>query len=228
PAVRAAAAGRDLQVIDATCPLVARVHTEVRRFRDRGYQVVLIGHDGHDETEGTLGEADDIQLVSTAADVAAVRPGDPERVAYVTQTTLAPDDVAGVVDALRDRFPTLVGPHAADICYATQNRQDAVKAMVGDCDLLLVVGSRNSSNTARLAEVARRAGCRAELIDDETDIDPRWLAGAHAVGVTAGASAPSALVDRVVSALSSLGPVSLEERSLRTEAVAFPLPVEVR
>ncbi len=228
PEVRAAAAVRDLQVVDATCPLVARVHTEVRRFRDRGLQVVLVGHAGHDETEGTLGEAPDIQLVSTPADVAHVRASDPSRVAYVTQTTLAPDDVAGVVDALQDRFPALVGPHAADICYATQNRQDAVKAMVGDCDLLLVVGSGNSSNTARLAEVARRAGCRAELIDDETDIEPDWLLGANTIGLTAGASAPSVLVDRVVSALSGLGPVSVSERLLKTEAVSFPLPVEVR
>jgi 4-hydroxy-3-methylbut-2-enyl diphosphate reductase len=228
PAVRAAASGRDLRVIDATCPLVSKVHSEVRRFRDRGYQVVLIGHDGHDETEGTLGEAPDVQLVSSIADVDSVNAPNPDKVAYITQTTLAPDDVATIVAALEARFPTLVGPHAADICYATQNRQEAVTAMARDCDLLLVVGSRNSSNTARLAEVAQRAGCRAEVIDDESEIDLRWLEGAKSVGVTAGASAPESLVQRVVSALGGLGPLLVEERSVRAETVSFPVPVEVR
>jgi 4-hydroxy-3-methylbut-2-enyl diphosphate reductase len=228
PAVRAEAARRGLQVVDATCPLVGKVHHEVHRFHARGYQVVLIGHAGHDETEGTLGEGPGISLVEDADDVAALTVADPERVAYVTQTTLSPDDVAGLVGALSDRFPAIVGPHAADVCYATQNRQDAVRAIAADCDLLLVIGSRNSSNTLRLAEVASRAGCRAELIEDETELRLAWLRRAATVGVTAGASAPPALVDGVVRALGRLGPLDIEERAVRTEHVNFPLPLEVR
>ncbi|MHB1536638.1 MAG: 4-hydroxy-3-methylbut-2-enyl diphosphate reductase, partial [Acidimicrobiales bacterium] len=228
PAVRQAAASRPLRVVDATCPLVAKVHAEVRRFADRGYQVVMIGHPGHDETEATLGEAADIRLVSTPDDAAEVAVDDQDRVAYITQTTLSPEDVSGVVTALRSRFPTLVGPRASDICYATQNRQAAVAAIAGDCDLVLVVGSPNSSNTQRLAEVARRFGPRAELVDDATGIDPAWLADVQTVGVTAGASAPEAIVRRVVDALAGAGPVSVEERSLMSEHVSFSLPLEVR
>ena len=175
PSVRAEAAARGLQVVDATCPLVAKVHHEVHRFHRRGYQVVLIGHAGHDETEGTLGEGGGITLVENADDVAALEVADPERLAYVTQTTLSPDDVSGLVAVLSERFPAIVGPHAADVCYATQNRQDAVQAIAADCDLMLVIGSPNSSNTVRLAEVAARAGCRAELIDDETGLRA-WMA----------------------------------------------------
>jgi 4-hydroxy-3-methylbut-2-enyl diphosphate reductase len=228
PSVRVEAARRGLQVVDATCPLVGKVHHEVHRFHQRGYQVVLIGHAGHDETEGTLGEGPGISLVEDATDVAALHVDDPDRIAYVTQTTLSPDDVSGLVALLAARFPAIVGPHAADVCYATQNRQDAVRAMAGDCDLLLVVGSGNSSNTLRLAEVANRAGCRAELIEDETELRLGWLREVSTVGVTAGASAPPALVDRVVAALGQLGPLEIEERALRTEHVNFPLPVEVR
>ena len=215
-------------VVDATCPLVAKVHHEVQRFHARGYQVVLIGHAGHDETEGTLGEGEGVTLVEDPDDIAALEVDDPERLAYVTQTTLSPDDVAGLVGGLSERFPAIVGPHAADVCYATQNRQDAVRAMAAECDLLLVIGSPNSSNTARLAEVAARAGCRAELLEDETELDLGWLRGAATVGVTAGASAPPVLVDRVVEALASLGPIEIEERAVRHEQVNFPLPVEVR
>jgi 4-hydroxy-3-methylbut-2-enyl diphosphate reductase len=228
PPVRAEAARRGLQVVDATCPLVGKVHHEVHRFQARGYQVVLIGHAGHDETEGTLGEGPGISLVENADDVAALDVHDPQRIAYVTQTTLSPDDVAGLVGLLSGRFPAIVGPHAADVCYATQNRQDAVRAMAADCDLLLVIGSRNSSNTLRLVEVASRAGCRAELIEDETELRLAWLRQTPTVGVTAGASAPPVLVDRVVAALGQLGPLDIEERSVRTEHVNFPLPLEVR
>jgi 4-hydroxy-3-methylbut-2-enyl diphosphate reductase len=228
PAVRSEAVRRGLQVVDATCPLVGKVHHEVMRFHDRGYQVVLIGHAGHDETEGTLGEGDDITLVEHADDVAALRVDDPQNVAYVTQTTLSPDDVAGLVGLLSARFPAIVGPHAADVCYATQNRQDAVRAMASECDLLLVIGSRNSSNTLRLVEVAAKAGCRAELLEDETELQLRWLNGVSTVGITAGASAPPVLVDRVVDALGHLGPLDIEERAVRSEHVNFPLPLEVR
>jgi 4-hydroxy-3-methylbut-2-en-1-yl diphosphate reductase len=228
PAVRRDAEARKLQVVDATCPLVAKVHHEVLRFHRRGYEVVLIGHAGHDETEGTLGEVDRVRLVENAEDVAALEVDDPDRLAYVTQTTLSPDDVAGLVTGLTERFPAVIGPNAADVCYATQNRQDAVQAMAPACDLLLVIGSPNSSNTLRLAEVGARSGCQTRLLDDETELDLRWLQGVTTIGITAGASAPPALVDRLVDTLAGLGPISTEERPVRTEHVTFPLPVEVR
>jgi 4-hydroxy-3-methylbut-2-enyl diphosphate reductase len=228
PKVRDEAAGRDLRVIDATCPLVSKVHHEVRRFTDKGYQVVMIGHPGHDETEGTLGEAEGITLLTTRDDVDRLEVRDPERLAYITQTTLSPDDVAGIVSELSNRYPAVVGPHAADICYATQNRQDAVTAIARDCDLVLVVGSANSSNAARLVEVAERAGARAELIEDEREVRLSWLAGARRVGVTAAASTPPHLVERAVAAFSGFGAVAVEERPTKTENVNFPLPVEVR
>jgi 4-hydroxy-3-methylbut-2-enyl diphosphate reductase len=219
---------RDLQVVDATCPLVAKVHHEVNRFEKRGYQVVLIGHAGHDETEGTLGEADGIQLIEKPQDVAELEIADPEKLAYVTQTTLSPDDVAGMVGALSERFPSIVGPHAADICYATQNRQDAVRAIAESCELLIVIGSQNSSNAARLVEVAQRAGCRAELIEDASELRLDWLRSAWTVGVTAAASAPPQLVEQLVDTLGSLGPLTIEDRAVRTEQVNFPLPTEIR
>jgi 4-hydroxy-3-methylbut-2-enyl diphosphate reductase len=228
PAVRHDADRRGLSVIDATCPLVAKVHTEVRRFSARGYQVVLIGHAGHDEIEGTLGEAPDIQIVERAADVAAVQADDPAKVAYLTQTTLAVDEASEIVDALRVRYPEIVGPHSDDICYASQNRQDAVRAIASSCDLLLVIGSTNSSNSNRLVEVARRQGCQAELLDDEDGLNLEWLANTRTVGITAGASAPPELVDRVVATLRSLGPLDVEERPVTTETVTFALPPEVR
>jgi 4-hydroxy-3-methylbut-2-enyl diphosphate reductase len=228
PAVRREAAARGFRVVDATCPLVAKVHHEVRRFHERGYQVVLIGHAGHDETEGTLGEAGGIALVEDVEDVASLEVDDPGRLAYVTQTTLSADDVADMVEALSRRFPAIVGPHAADICYATQNRQDAVRAIAPDCDLVLVIGSANSSNGARLVEVATRAGSRAELVEDELDLQLDWLRESGTVGVTAAASTPPAIVDRVVATLGGLGPIAIEERSVRAEHVNFPLPQEVR
>jgi 4-hydroxy-3-methylbut-2-enyl diphosphate reductase len=228
PAVRNEAAERELRVIDATCPLVAKVHAETRRFTRQGYSVVLVGHRGHDETVGTLGENPATTLVEDIADVEAIDVPDPERIAYITQTTLAVDEANVIVDRLRARYPSLVGPSADDICYATQNRQDAVRSLAGACDVLLVVGSRNSSNSNRLVEVAQREGCAAHLVDDEHDVELEWLLGAGTVGITAGASAPEALVDRVVDALRTLGPVTTEERAVTTEAVHFALPAEVR
>ena len=226
PAVREVARSRGMQVVDATCPLVAKVHHEVHRFTKQGYQVVLIGHSGHDETEGTMGEVDGMTLVETPDDVASLDVEDPDKVAYITQTTLSPRDVADVVDALSVRFPSLVGPHSADICYATQNRQEAVVAMAGECDVIIVVGSGNSSNASRLVEVSTRAGCQAVLVEDETHLEfAPMLEHARTVGVTAAASTPPAVVARVVNALN---PSSVEERVLRTEQVHFPLPTEVR
>jgi 4-hydroxy-3-methylbut-2-enyl diphosphate reductase len=226
PAVREVASARGMRVVDATCPLVAKVHHEVHRFSERGYRVVFIGHPGHDETEGTMGEVGGMAVVETPADVAALNVDDAEKVAYITQTTLSPQDVADVVDALSARFPSLLGPNSTDICYATQNRQEAVMAIAGECDLILVVGSSNSSNAARLVEVSARAGCAALLVEDETHLRvAHMLDDAQTVGVTAAASTPPAVVARVVAALD---PSSVEERVLRTEQVNFPLPKEVR
>jgi 4-hydroxy-3-methylbut-2-enyl diphosphate reductase len=228
PAVRSEAARRAMKVVDATCPLVAKVHRELHRFSDRGYQVVLIGHSGHDETEGTIAEREGVTLIETPEDVDRLQVKDPERLAYLTQTTLSPSDVQGVIERLSARFPAVVGPHADDICYATHNRQDAIRAIAAECDLVLVVGSANSSNAARLVEVASRSGADAELIEDETDLRIASLARASTVGLTAAASTPPVLVERVVSAMSGLGSVEVVERSLRRENVTFPLPVEVR
>jgi 4-hydroxy-3-methylbut-2-enyl diphosphate reductase len=228
PRVRIQADDLRLNVIDATCPLVAKVHHEVHRFAQRGYQVVMIGHAGHDETEGTLGESDDVTLIETAADVATLDVRDPEKIAYITQTTLAPGDVAGIVSKLGERFPALVGPHAADICYATQNRQEALVAMAADCDVIIVVGSCNSSNAARLVEVAARTGRPVHLVDGPADMRLGWLRGAGVIGVTAAASTPPGLVEDVVTTLSGLGAVRFEERAVRHEHVNFPLPMEVR
>lgn len=228
PAVRREAARRSLTVIDATCPLVAKVHSEIRRFRDRGHQLVLIGHPGHDETEGSLGEAEGIRLVETPRDVASLDLDPSRPVAYTTQTTLAPDETAETVAALRARYPGLVGPSASDICYATHNRQEAVRAIAERCDVILVVGSATSSNSRRLVEVAERAGTAAHLVDDEGDIHLAWLAEATTVGVTAGASAPEVVVGRVVRAIGGLGPLDIRTEAVRNETVAFSLPQEVR
>jgi len=228
PAVRAGADDRGLRVIDATCPLVAKVHAEARRFARQGYRLVLIGHAGHDETDGTLGEVPGIALVENEADVAGIDADDPDRVAYLTQTTLALDEVSDVVASLRSRFPALVGQAGEDICYATQNRQDAVRALARDCDAVLVAGSANSSNSNRLVEVAERAGSAARLVDDESDLDLVWLAGAGTVGITAGASTPNAVVDRLVAALAALGPVDVTERRVTDESLRFALPKELR
>ncbi len=225
PAVRAAAAQRRLNVIDATCPLVGKVHAESRRFARSGFDIVLVGHQGHEEVEGTFGEAPArTHVIGSVEEVDRVRVEDPNRVAYLTQTTLAIDETAGIVGALRERFPTLVGPVSSDICYATQNRQDAVRALASDCEVVLVVGSRNSSNSRRLVEVARRAGCSAVLIEDRADIAPELLIGCKRVGVTAGASAPETLVEGVVRALDGLGATRVGERMVAREDVHFKLP----
>ncbi len=229
PAVREEAGRRELAVIDATCPLVAKVHSEARRFASAGYEIVLVGHAGHEEIEGTFGEAPErTQVIASAEAVQSLQVDDPDRVAYLTQTTLAIDETADVLDALAARFPSLSGPSSSDICYATQNRQDAVRSLAGDCDLVLVVGSRNSSNSCRLVEVARRAGARAELIEDAAQIAPSLLREARRIGISAGASAPEIYVQGVVRALRALGDVTLSERRVAREEVHFKLPPEVR
>ncbi|HWF14736.1 MAG TPA: 4-hydroxy-3-methylbut-2-enyl diphosphate reductase [Acidimicrobiales bacterium] len=229
PAVRTAAAARqDLRVIDATCPLVAKVHHEARRYLAQDRRVVLIGHAGHEEVVGTLGEDPDrISLVQRPEDVAALAIAELDPVAYLTQTTLATDETAEVIAALERRFPRLVGPSSQDICYATQNRQDSVRDLAEQCGLVLVVGSENSSNTIRLVEVARRAGRRAELMEDASDLRLGWLEGVSTIGITAGASAPDALVSGVVDALALLGPITLSEQPIE-ESVQFSLPKQVR
>jgi 4-hydroxy-3-methylbut-2-enyl diphosphate reductase len=229
PQVRKEADRRKLNVIDATCPLVTKVHAEARRFAKLGYHIVLVGHEGHEEVEGTMGEAPEaIELITEPEDAQHINVNEGQRVAYLTQTTLAVDEANEVVRAVRRRYPTLDGPSSSDICYATSNRQEAVKILARECDLLLVIGSKNSSNSQRLVEVAEREGCPAWLIDDETDIDPDGLVGATRVGVTAGASAPEALVHRVVGALASLGPVDVHERRVVEESLQFTLPMELR
>ncbi|MEU7046484.1 4-hydroxy-3-methylbut-2-enyl diphosphate reductase [Streptomyces varsoviensis] len=229
PAVREEARGRGLEAVDATCPLVTKVHAEARRFSARGDTVVLIGHDGHEEVEGTLGEAPEHSvLVQSPSDVRDVEVPDPDRVTYLTQTTLAADETAEAVDALRARFPRLKEPPSDDICYATTNRQNALEAIVPGAGLVLVIGSANSSNSLRLVERTRRAGTAAHLIGDATGIRPGWLAGVATVALTAGASAPQALVDEVIRALSGLGPVTVQEHSTAVENVRFAPPKEVR
>ena len=230
PAVRSQAAERnDLKVIDATCPLVAKVHNEARRYASQGHHLVLIGHDGHEEIEGTLGEAPGrFHLVERPEDVQRLDLDPDQAVAYLTQTTLATDETAEIVAVLRARFPRIVAPPADDICYATQNRQDAVRAIAHRCDLMLVVGSANSSNTARLVEVARREGCRAELVEDASQLQLGWLEGAGTIGLTAGASAPDFLVEELLETLRLLGPVFLSEQATAEETVRFALPTQVR
>jgi 4-hydroxy-3-methylbut-2-enyl diphosphate reductase len=229
PDVRAEAATRELHVIDATCPLVAKVHSEARRRAEQGYHIVLIGHDDHEEVVGTRGEAPtDIDVVETPDDVARLAVPDPDRVAYLTQTTLAVDETAEVVAALRTRFPAIVAPRADDICYATQNRQEAVRHVARRAELVLVIGSQNSSNSNRLVEVAAREGARAVLIEDETCLDLRWLHGVSSIAVTAGASAPEDIVQRLVATVAGLGPVELVEEPVVHEDVRFALPQEVR
>ena len=229
PAVRSEAAARGLSVVDATCPLVSKVHAEARRFAADGYTVALIGHAGHEEVEGTLGEAPGPPCwCRRAEDVAALRPRDDERVAYLMQTTLSVDEAAEVSDALRERFPSVRAPGSDDICYATTNRQAAVRDIAAGSDVVLVAGSTNSSNSVRLVETCERAGTPAYLIDDASDIQLDWLAGASRIGLTAGASAPPAVVSEIISALSGLGPVSVSERVTTTESIRFGLPKEVR
>jgi len=226
--VRTEAERMGLQVFDATCPLVTKVHIEVARMRAAGREIIMIGHRGHPEVEGTLGQASDgMYLVETVEDVAALQVADPGNLAFVTQTTLSVDDAAAVANALRSRFPDIVEPKKSDICYATQNRQDAVKVLAPECDLVLVVGSPNSSNSNRLREVAERKGVPAYLIDDPAMIDPAWLAGAKRIGLTAGASAPEVLVRQVIDRLNELGAASVRTLPGAEENVAFPLPREL-
>ncbi len=223
--VRHEAAERGLRVFDATCPLVTKVHVEVTKMRGQGYDVIMIGHEGHPEAEGTLGQAESgMHLVESVSDVAGVVVPDPSKVAYVTQTTLSVDDAAAIVAALKERFPNIVGPKRDDICYATQNRQDAVKFMVPAVDVVIVVGSRNSSNSNRLREVAEQRDVDAYMVDGADELDPAWLAGKTRVGVTAGASAPELLVEQVIDRLRSLGARSVRQLEGIDEHVVFPMP----
>jgi len=231
--VQSEAAHRGLKVFVATCPLVTKVHMEVMRYSRDGRECILIGHQGHPEVEGTMGQYDasnggDIYLVEDENDVAKLEVKDPARLSFVTQTTLSMDDTARVIDALRAKFPDIEGPRKDDICYATQNRQDAVKQLANDCDLMLVVGSPNSSNSNRLRELAERMGTPAYLIDEAAQIDPGWLVDKNAVGVTAGASAPEVLVNDVIKRLQELGGAEPEEIAGRKENIIFSMPRELR
>ena len=229
PEVREEAARRNLATVDATCPLVAKVHAEARRFASDGYLVALIGHAGHEEVEGTLGEAPaSMALVESVADVAGLRPADSGKVAYLMQTTLAADEASNIVDAIAGRFPAATGPGSDDICYATTNRQRAVRAIAAESDLVLVAGSANSSNSVRLVETAERAGTKAYLVDGPEDIQLDWLAGVSTVGIAAGASAPPAIVGQIVAALGGLGEVQTKDVVVATETVQFGLPKELR
>jgi 4-hydroxy-3-methylbut-2-enyl diphosphate reductase len=231
--VRGEAAQRGLRIFDATCPLVTKVHMEVARYCADGRETILIGHAGHPEVEGTLGQCDAngggaIYLVESVADVEELDVRDPARLAFVTQTTLSVDDTRGIIDALRRRFPAIIGPRKDDICYATQNRQDAVKALADRCDVMLVVGSLNSSNSTRLREIAEKHGIPAYLLDDPAEIKGSWLSGKARIGVTAGASAPEILVQRVVARLQELGAEAFVEDEGQRETVSFSLPIELR
>ena len=224
-AVRAEAEARGLNVFDATCPLVTKVHVEVSKMRERGFEIVMIGHKGHPEVEGTLGQSQGgMHLVETPEDVANLQVTDPDKLAYVTQTTLSVDDAARVVDALRARFPNITGPKKDDICYATQNRQDAVKALAPQCDVVIVVGSPTSSNSNRLREVAENLGVPAYMIDSADEIQEEWVTGHNRVGLTAGASAPEILVCEVIARLNELGIVVVENLDGAQEKVAIALP----
>jgi 4-hydroxy-3-methylbut-2-enyl diphosphate reductase len=228
PMVRQEAVRRGLDAVDATCPLVTKVHNEARRFARRNDTIILIGHAGHEEVEGTLGQAPEHTiLVEHVSDVADLEIPDPARVSYLTQTTLATDATMTVVDALRERFPRLRGPASDDICYATTNRQDALRAIAEESELVLVVGSVNSSNSVRLVELARRQNIPAYLIDDVLGIQPQWLAGVGVIGLTAGASAPPQLLHRVLEALAELGPLTVEGRTVARETVHFAPPSSI-
>jgi 4-hydroxy-3-methylbut-2-en-1-yl diphosphate reductase len=224
-AVRAEAEARGLNVFDATCPLVTKVHVEVTKMRDKGLEIVMIGHKGHPEVEGTLGQSSGgMYLVETPEDVADLKVSDPDKLAYVTQTTLSMDDAARVVEALRKRFPNIVGPKKDDICYATQNRQDAVKALAPQCDVVIVVGSPTSSNSNRLREVAENLGVPAYMVDNAGEIKAEWVIGKDRVGLTAGASAPEILVREVIERLKELGIGEVDNLDGTQEKVAFALP----
>jgi 4-hydroxy-3-methylbut-2-enyl diphosphate reductase len=229
PSVRTGALERGLHTIDATCPLVTKVHREAVRFAREGYTIVLIGHDGHEEVEGTMGEApDQIVLVQNEQDVEELEVEDPERIAFITQTTLAISETTAIIERLRERFPSIVGPRTDDICYATTNRQTAVKRMAGLCDLLLVIGSRNSSNSVRLVEVARLCGTEAHLIDNAGEVREEWLAGRRVVGISSGASAPENLVGELVDFFRARGVRDISELDVVREDVRFMLPKQIR
>jgi len=224
-AVRHESEQRGLEVFDATCPLVTKVHVEVTRLREQGREIVMIGHRGHPEVEGTMGQAQSgMYLVESPNDVANLQVQDEANLAYVTQTTLSVDDARQIIAALKSRYPTIIGPKKDDICYATQNRQDAVKALALECDVVIVVGSPNSSNSNRLREVAQNMGVPAYMVDAAADLDPRWVLGAARVGVTAGASAPEVLVRELIERLRALGATEVREMVGITESVVFPLP----
>ncbi|MEO7803178.1 MAG: 4-hydroxy-3-methylbut-2-enyl diphosphate reductase, partial [Actinomycetota bacterium] len=219
---------RGLTVIDATCPLVTKVHVEAQRFAKQGKTIFLIGHVGHEEVEGTAGEAPErTVVVEGPADVAFLVAQDPNNVAFISQTTLAVDEAMEVVDALREKFPAITGPTRDDICYASQNRQEAVKALSKQADVVLVVGSTNSSNSNRLVEVAKEAGARAYLVEDESGIDQRWIDMAEIIGISSGASTPEVLVERVVGYLAAQGITEVEEINVATEDVRFPMPADL-
>ncbi len=229
PSVRSGAIERGLQTIDATCPLVTKVHREAARFAEDGYTIVLVGHEGHEEVEGTMGEAPErIVLVQSEQDVDEVEVEDPERVAYVTQTTLAVGETAAIVQRLRERFPSIVGPRTDDICYATTNRQAAVRQMAAKCDLMLVIGSRNSSNSVRLVEVARDCGTDAHLIDNAGEVQEQWLRDRRVVGISSGASAPEELVSELLDFFRARGVSDIAEFDVIREDVRFMLPKQIR
>lgn len=224
-AVRREAEARNLTVFDATCPLVTKVHLEVKRMREQGKEIVMIGHKGHPEVEGTMGQATGgIYLVETQEDVAQLQVQDEQHLAYVTQTTLSVDDASQIIAALKRRFPNITGPKKDDICYATQNRQDAVKALAQQCDLVIVVGSPNSSNSNRLCEVAKKSGVPAYLVDNADELQAEWLQGKTRIGLTAGASAPEVLVEEVIARLRKMGATEVREMEGIAEQVMFPLP----
>ncbi len=228
PEVRAMATAKGLKVIDATCPLVTKVHQEAIRFARQGLSIILVGHDGHDEVIGTMGEAPDvIRLVGSPEEVEHLQVPDPEKVGVITQTTLSMDDTKEIIEALKRRFPALVAPSKDDICYATQNRQTAVKILAKEADLILVIGSENSSNSNRLKEVAESAGAKAYLIEDVTEIDPAWFDGVECIGITAGASAPEYLVQEVLDYFKAMGVETIEEVEAIKEEVSFALPPEL-
>ncbi len=223
--VRKDAEARGLKVFDATCPLVTKVHMEVAKMRASGKEIIMIGHKGHPEVEGTMGQANGgMYLIETPEDVATLKVDDEANLAFVTQTTLSMDDAGRIIAALKQRFPTIIGPKKDDICYATQNRQDAVKTLAKDCDLVIVVGSPNSSNSNRLREVAQNLGVEAYMIDNASQLKPEWLQGKLNVGISAGASAPEILVQQVISALQAMGAVAVSELSGIEESTVFPLP----
>jgi 4-hydroxy-3-methylbut-2-en-1-yl diphosphate reductase len=229
PSVHAKARARSLATIDATCPLVTKVHVEAKKFAADGYTIVLIGHAGHEEVEGTMGEApENIVLVQTEEDVDRLEVDDPERIAYISQTTLSVDETRAIIERLRQRFPAIVGPRTDDICYATTNRQAAVKQLAAQCDLVLVIGSRNSSNSNRLVEVAREHGADSYLIDFEGEVREEWLTGKRVVGITSGASAPESLVQRLVEYFRVRGTTDVQELEVVQEDVRFMLPKVIR